>query len=95
MRRAAICFVLLATLASVGCWRPYYKNRYAQPAYPQAPAYTPAPQAYSQPQPIQSQPAFQPAPIVTQAPVMQQAPVVQGYAPNCCQPCPQPCVPCY
>jgi len=95
MRWAAIGFVLLTTVSSVGCWRPYYNKRYAQPAYPQAPPFSQPPQAYAQPQPIQSAPMVQPAPIVTQAPVVQQAPVAQGYAPVNCQPCPQPCVPCY
>ncbi len=89
MKRAAVCLGLLAVACSTGCWRPYYRHRYAQPAYPQPAAYSQPAPPYVQPPLVQSQPA----PIVQQQPVLQQAPLVQGYQPAYCQPC-QPCQPC-
>jgi hypothetical protein len=72
MKRPAIFFALCVTAAACGCWRPYYGQTYAQPAYPAAPV-------YSQPAPVYSQPA-----PVYQAPQVIQQPYCQ---PNpCCTP---------
>jgi hypothetical protein len=96
MNWATLSLGILALIVSAGCncWRPYYGTPYAQPAYATAPAYQQPAPIYTQPAPIvQSQPApiiqSQPAPMVSQSPVM------QGCPPVYCQPCPQPCVPCY
>ncbi len=50
MKWATISLALFVTATGSGCWRPYYGQTYAQPAYPQAPAY-------------QQLPAFQPTPV--------------------------------
>ncbi len=55
MRRAAIVLALFATVASSGCWRPYYGQTYAPPVYQQAPVYQ------QQPAPV-----YQQAPVVQQ-----------------------------
>ena len=82
MKWSAISLALCVTVASSGCWRPYYGQTYATPAYPQPPI-------------VNSTPAVQTVPIVQQAPVYQQQPVVYQqpmYQQNCqpvvCQPNP-------
>jgi hypothetical protein len=39
MKWAAVFMGLLTMVAGSGCWRPYYGQMYAQPAYPSAPVY--------------------------------------------------------
>lgn len=81
MKWATISLGLLVAATASGCWRPYYGQTYATPAYPQAPAYQQAP-AFAQQAPVYSQaPVMQPTPVYSQAPVMQ-----QGCAPVVCQP---------
>lgn len=96
MKWLAISLGLLMVLATSGCWRPYYGNRWGQQPYGQ-PAFAPPAMA----QPTYSQPIVQQgAPVVTGPPVVQAAPgVQQSYQPYSqpCVPCqPNPCcVPCY
>jgi hypothetical protein len=61
MKRAAIVLGILVTAAGCGCWRPYYGQTYAPPAYQQAPV-------YQQPAMIQQAPVVQQgcAPVVCQ-----------------------------
>jgi hypothetical protein len=74
MKRAAIGFALCVTAAVSGCWRPYYGQTYAQPAYPQTPVYTQPAPVYSQPAPV-----FQPPPQVVGQPCCQPNPCCTPY----------------
>lgn len=57
MKRTGLLLMLAATACGCNCWRPYYGQTYAPPAYQQAPLYQ-QPQVYQQP-------------VMQQAPVMQ------------------------
>jgi len=78
MKWAVVLLGMLAAAGASGCWRPYYGQAYAQPAYPTTPVYQ---------SPVASQP------VVQSAPVVQAAPAVQ-YVQQPCQPVvcpPNPC----
>ena len=77
MKWAPLVVVLALTVLASGCWRPYYNQQYAPPAYSQAPVYGQQPM-------VQGPPIYQ-----QQAPLMQQPcqPCQPCVCPPVCQPC--------